>query len=122
WTGTTTFLTTSGSRGSSSSDSVMPETIVIDRDDFTSSRPWDGEKPPLSRFADSPTFVRRDDGIWCRRDAIGRLYPVNAYGDRCSKPKVFPTSSGKPYDQRRPEEVSSYVWWAMMNKEERSQL
>ena len=66
-------------------------------------------------------FFRRDDGIWCRRDAIGRLYPVNAYGDRCSKPKVFPTSSGKPYDQRRPEEVSSHVWWEMMNKGERRQ-
>ncbi|MFM7985839.1 MAG: hypothetical protein ACKPKO_41645, partial [Candidatus Fonsibacter sp.] len=97
------------------------ETTVIDRDDFTSSRSWDGEKPPLSRFLDSPTFVRRDDGIWCRRDAISRLYPVHAYGDRCSKPKVFHTPSGKYRDQRRPEEVSSHVWWEMMNKEERRQ-
>ncbi|MFM7986414.1 MAG: hypothetical protein ACKPKO_44590, partial [Candidatus Fonsibacter sp.] len=36
--------TTSTASGSYSSDSVMPKTSIIDRDDFVSSRPWDGEK------------------------------------------------------------------------------
>ncbi|MFM7990403.1 MAG: hypothetical protein ACKPKO_64910, partial [Candidatus Fonsibacter sp.] len=106
WTGNTTFLTSTSS-GSYSSDSVMPKTTIVDRDDFASSRPWDGDKPLVSRYAGSPNFIRRGDGIWCPRDAIGRLYIVNACGDRCSKPKVYHTSSGKYDDQRRPDEVSS---------------
>ncbi|MFM7988176.1 MAG: hypothetical protein ACKPKO_53575 [Candidatus Fonsibacter sp.] len=34
---------------------------------------------------------------------------------------MFNKSFGKYHDQRRPEEVSSYVWWEMMNKDERIQ-
>ncbi|MFM7979455.1 MAG: hypothetical protein ACKPKO_09085, partial [Candidatus Fonsibacter sp.] len=46
---------------------------------------------------------------------------MNAYGARCSKLKVVHKSSGKYNDQRRPDEVSSHVWWEIMNKEERRQ-
>ncbi|MFM7988743.1 MAG: hypothetical protein ACKPKO_56460, partial [Candidatus Fonsibacter sp.] len=65
--------------------------------------------------------VRREDGIWCCRDARERLYLLNAHGEICSKPKIFDKSSGKYNDQRRPEGIISYVWWNMMNKDERKQ-
>ena len=40
-------------------------------------------------YDDPASFVRRDDGIWCRRDVRGRLYLVNRIGQRCAKPKTF---------------------------------
>ena len=119
WTGTTTFLTSTAS--GSSSDLILLETTIVGGDDFASSRPWDGEKPPTSIYAYSSIFIRRDDGIWCRRDTRGRLYLVNAHGERCSKPKIFEQSSGQYNDQRRPDGISSYVWWNMMHKDERKQ-
>ncbi|MFM7987837.1 MAG: hypothetical protein ACKPKO_51845, partial [Candidatus Fonsibacter sp.] len=118
-TGTTTFFTSTSS-GSSSSDYVMPKKNQPLLIEMTSRRRAHGMEisPLCPGMPILIIFICRDDGIWCRRDAIGRLYPVNACGDRCSKPN---TSSGKYNDQRRPDEVSSHVWWEMMNKEERRQ-
>ena len=64
--------------------------------------------------------LRREDGVWCRRDTLGRLYPVNAYGARCSQPKIFKTETSESRrGQQRPEEISSHMWWNMMSKDER---
>ncbi|MFM7982243.1 MAG: hypothetical protein ACKPKO_23280, partial [Candidatus Fonsibacter sp.] len=59
----------------------MPKAITLGRDDFVSSRPWDGDKPPVSIYVDSTTFIRRDDGMWRRRDTMGCFYIVNAHGE-----------------------------------------
>ena len=66
WMGTTTFVIRTSSGSTSPSD--MPVHIVeeIRGDDSTSTRPWDGDYPPRSIYADS-VFVRRDDGIWCKK-------------------------------------------------------
>eukprot|EP00974_Lingulodinium_polyedra_P014995 1451126-Lingulodinium_polyedra.AAC.1 len=42
------------------------------------ARPWAGEEPPQGGTG----FVRRKDGVWCRPDSPGRLYKVDAYGER----------------------------------------
>eukprot|EP00974_Lingulodinium_polyedra_P006465 615016-Lingulodinium_polyedra.AAC.1 len=42
------------------------------------TRPWAGESPPKGGSG----FVRRKDGIWCRPDSSGRLYKVDAMGER----------------------------------------
>ena len=86
-----------------------------------SSRPWDGDEPPMSIYDDPASVVRRDDGIWCRKDVRGRLYLVNGIGQRCAKPKTFEKSEGHYSDQRRPAEISPHVWWKIMNKAERLQ-
>ncbi len=46
----------------------MPVHVVeeIRGDDITSTRPWDGDHPPISIYADS-VFIRRDDGILCKK-------------------------------------------------------
>ena len=67
------------------------------------------------------SFVRRDDGIWCRKDVKGILYCVNGIGQRCAKPKTFEKSEGNYSDQRRPAEISQHVWWTIMTKAERLQ-
>ena len=76
---------------------------------------------PRCRYVDLGPFVRRSDGIWCRKDAVGRLCPVNGNGERCAKPKKFERSDGAYDDQRHPSEVSPRVWWKMMKKAERLQ-
>ena len=43
-------------------------------------------------FAVDTVFERIKDGVWCRRDAEGRLYPGNRYGERCARPKQFQSS------------------------------
>ena len=84
--GTTTFLTRT------SSGSIVPPDVPMHivkenrDDDITSTRPWDGDHPPRSIYADS-VFIRRGDGIWCKRDTAGGLYPVNINGERCAKPR-----------------------------------
>ena len=62
--------------------------------DTMSSTPWDGDSPPTSIYADSTTFIRRDDGIWCKQDTVGRLYLVNINGECCAK-----TTSGEHRSQ-----------------------
>ena len=47
----------------------------------------------------------------CRRDSVGRLYPVNGNGERCAKPKTFGKSGGSYHDQKRLGEISPQVWW-----------
>ena len=113
WTGTTIFFTSDsgmigcddGSTGSSSSG-TRPVDV-----DFSSSKPCDGEEPPLSIYADDATFVRREDGIWCKFDIQGTLYLVNRNGERCARPNAFEESGGVYRDQRRPSELSPHVWW-----------
>ena len=78
--------------------------------DMVSSRPWDGDTPYISIYADSSSFVRRDDGIWCKKDNGGRLYLVNANCERCAKPRTVESTAGQNYDQSRPSEVSPHVW------------
>ena len=102
WTGTTTFLTVDGPVWP---DTEGPSETVLDKvraqiADMASSRPWDGDEPPMSIYVDLGYFVRRSDGIWCRKDAVGRLlYPVNGNGERCAKPKKFEKSDGSYSDQ-----------------------
>ena len=67
----------SGARGTD-----HPEDRAIDR-----TRPWDGPSPPDAIGVYKGPFVRRADGIWCRPDASGRLYPVDAGGERWFAPK-----------------------------------
>ena len=57
--------------------------------DMASSRPWDVDEPPLSIYVGPASFVRRVDGIWCRKDTVGCLYLVNGNGERCAQPKTF---------------------------------
>ena len=83
--------------------------------------PWDGDEPPLPVYAEDTAFVRREDGIWCRRDIRGGLYPVNRNGERCARPKAFEDSGGAYRDQRRPSDVSPHGWWKMRSNAERMQ-
>ena len=89
--------------------------------DMASSRPRGGDGPPLSIYVDLVSFVRRADGIWCRKDTVGRPYPINGNGERCAKPKSCEKSEGSYHDQKRPSEVSPQVWWKMTAKAERLQ-
>ena len=88
---------------------------------MSSMRPWDGDNPPMSIHDDLASFVRREDGIWCRKDVRGRLYPVNGIGQSCAKPKMFEKSEGLYSDQKRPADMSPHVWWQIMTKAERLQ-
>ena len=113
WTGTTLFFTSepekvggdSESSGSSSSG-TRPASV-----DMSYSKTWDGIEPPISIYVDGTVFIRRKDGIWCRRDTRGRLYPVNRNGERCARPKEFEASRGAYHEQRRPRETSPHIWW-----------
>ena len=41
---------------------------------------------------------------------------MNNYGERCDRPKKFASAEGRDDDEtRRPQEVSPYHWWKMMN-------
>ena len=102
--------------------SDMPVHIVEETrgDDITFTRPWGGDYPPRSIYADS-VFVRRDDGIWCKRDTVGRLCLVNINGERCAKPRKLGSGLDPNDGQRRPSSISPHVWWRMMTKAERSQ-
>ena len=84
-------------------------------------QPWDGDDLPMSIYDDLASFVRREDGIWGRKDVRGRLYPVNGIGQRCAKPKRFGKSEVRYSDQKRPADMSPHVWWKMMTQEERLQ-
>ena len=77
-----------GSSGSSGSG-VRPADIEI-----SSSKPWYGEEPPLSMYAEDTVFVRREAGIWCRRYIRGRLYPVNRIGDSARDQKLLRNPAG----------------------------
>ena len=45
--------------------------------------PWSGATPPAPLTAEDPGgFMRRADGVWCRRDASNRLHLVNKFGMR----------------------------------------
>ena len=65
WMGTTTFLVRTSTGSTVTPDVPMHIVEEIRDDDITSTRPWDGDHPPRSIYADS-VFVRRDDGIWCK--------------------------------------------------------
>ena len=123
WTGTTTFLTVDGLvwPDAEGLPEAVPEKVRVQIADMASSRPWDGDEPPMPFSVDPGSFVRRADGIWCRKDTAGRLYPVNGNGERCAKLKTFEKSEGSYSDQKRPSEVSPHVWWKMMTKAERLQ-
>ena len=118
--GTTTFLVRTSTGSTSASDVPLHIDREVQDDDITSTRPWDGDHPPRSIYADS-VFVRRDDGIWCKRDTAGRLYPVNINGERCAKPRRQGVVITPDDGQRRPSSISPHVWWKMMTKTERAQ-
>ena len=124
WTGTTTFLTVDlppHLESEVQSEGETPEHARQRLVDMSSSRPWDGDETPMSIYDDPASFVRRDGGVWCRKDVRGRLYPVNVIGQRCAKPKTFETSEGHCSDQKRPADMSHHVWWKMTTKSERLQ-
>ena len=83
WTGVTVFnkvkTTELSNRAGSSSD-----------DAHLGHVPWTGATPPIPMKLEDPgVFVRREDGVWCRRDTRGRLYPANVHGERIAKIKVY---------------------------------
>ena len=118
--GTTTFLVRTSIGSTSTPDVPMHIVDEIRGEDIMSTRPWDGDCPPRSIYADS-VFVRRDDGIWCKKDTAGRLYPVNINGERCARPRKPGVGIDPVEGQRRPSSISSHVWWKMMTKAERAQ-
>ena len=79
WRGTTTFLTIDAPvwPEAESLPEAVPERVKAQIADVASSRPWDGDEPPMSIYVDPASFVRRADGFWCRKHTVGRLYPVN---------------------------------------------
>ena len=80
-----------GIRAGSSSDDAHLEQV-----------PWTGTSPPTpTKLEDPSAFVRRVDGTWCRRDTRNRLYPVNVYGERIAKVKVYSEGRSAPADQQR---------------------
>ena len=114
WKGTTTFFTVDAPPRHESgvrSEDEVPEHARQRLVGMSSSRPWDGDEPPMSVYDDPASSVRRDDGIWCRQDVRGRLYLVNGIGQRCAKPKTFEISEGHYRDQRRPAEISPNALW-----------
>ena len=54
-----------GGAGFSGLSSSGPRPVNID---IFSSKPWDGDEPPTSIYADDTALVRRENGIWCKRD------------------------------------------------------
>ena len=83
------FLTVDIPSGAGSSSDSLLAVREHSEFDMTSSRPWDGDSPPHSMYLAEDLFVRRRDGICCRRGAVGRLYRVSANGERCAKPRKF---------------------------------
>ena len=65
--------------------------------------PWTGTSPPLpTKLEDPSVFVRREDGVWCRRDTRNRMYPVNRQAERIAKPNIFSDGGSTSVDQQRP--------------------
>ena len=91
-------------------------------EDFVSSRPWMGVSPPASMFAGDDVFGRNKDGVWCRWGTKTWLYHVSRYGERCARPKKSVSTEGSDDDEtRRPQAVSPYRWWKMLNTAQRKQ-
>ena len=67
WMGTTTVLVSTSARSADSIDVPVRVADNIDEGDMMFSRPWDGNLPARSIFADS-SFIRHDDGIWRKQD------------------------------------------------------
>ena len=78
WTGTRIFFTTNSEKigGDVGSSGSSGRGILLADIDISSLKPWGGEEPPLPMYAEDTDFVRREDGIWRRRDIRGRLYLV----------------------------------------------
>ena len=110
WMGITTFLTSTSVGSSDSSDVPVRVAGKAEVGDMTPSRPWNGDLPPRYIYADS-SFIRRDDGVWCKKDKAGRLYLVNSDGERCAKPRLLEVTCGQNHDQRRPSTIRPHVWW-----------
>ena len=118
WTGVTTLrergagTSTPVDTEPSAPKDVKPEgdpSVPIDR-----SRPWNGPEPPKPLLDLGQRFVRRVDGVWCKPDASGRLYPVDAVGERWMKP----LAEDRPFDfNRRPPDVSTHVWISLRPSE-----
>ena len=76
-------------------------------DDCDPIRPWDGDKPPqhFDRTADVNVFVKKPDGVWAKRDGLGKLLQVDRYGEMWRKPKDVDAT----YD-RRPTYIPMGEW------------
>ena len=120
WMGTATFLSRTSSASITPSDVPMHIVEETRGDDITSTRPWDGDHPPRSIYADSVLFgVMMEFGA--KKDTTGRLYPVNINGEPCAKPRKLGAGLDPNDGQRRPSSISPHVWWKMMTKAERAQ-
>jgi hypothetical protein len=103
--GTTTFLTSTSTGSGDSIDVPVRVADKVAEGDMMSSRPWDGDLPPRSIYADS-SFLWGDDGVWCNTANAGRLYLGNSNGEPCAKPRTLEVTSGQNNDQRRPNTIS----------------
>ena len=104
WTGVTAFakvkVTESGSSAGSSSVGTR-----------LGHAPWPGATPlSPTKLEDPSVFVRRYDGVWCRRDTSNRLYPVNRYGERIAKPNTFLEGGSGSVDQQRHASLIPHLW------------
>ena len=95
--GATSVLTSTSVGSGDSSDVPVRVADKAEVGDMTSSRPWDGDLPPRSIYADS-SFIRRDDGVWCKKDKAGILLLVNSNGERCANPRTLEVTSGQNRD------------------------
>ena len=65
--------------------------------------------------------MRRDDGVWRRRDTRNRLYPVNRHGERITNPKTCIEGGSGQLDQSRLASLSPHYRWKVLNVAQRSQ-
>ena len=79
WTGMTLFTHASPIKVSGDQVPSYEPRHDIAPDEIDRSKPWSGEAPPqpLDGDVNPSTFKRNKDGIWCRPDASGRLFPVD---------------------------------------------
>ena len=116
WTGITFFSSDKPSEAAlEQQESRYQPRDVIAPAEIDLSKPWDGEEPPQPLDGDvNPDHFRRNkDGVWCRPDADGRLFPVDRVGQRWTK------RARKAGGEARPPEISAFMWWKTLTSAQR---